>query len=148
MSVIRITKQFNFEMAHALHNYDGLCKNIHGHSYKLFVTVIGTPLKDDNALKNGMVIDFTELKKVVSETIVNIFDHSLMLSKNSFNNNIEILKKQFPKIIIVDYQPTSENMLIDFSEKIRKVLPQNNKLFSLKLSETATSDAEWYSDDN
>ena len=48
---IRITKQFNFETAHALYGYDGLCKNVHGHSYKLDVTVIGNPINDTNHKK-------------------------------------------------------------------------------------------------
>ena len=51
-------------MAHALWNYDGACKNIHGHSYKLFVTVIGEPDPDEESPKYGMVIDFTDLKEI------------------------------------------------------------------------------------
>ena len=57
MSTIRVTKSFSFETAHALYGYDGLCKNIHGHSYKLYVTVIGTPITDSSNVKFGMVID-------------------------------------------------------------------------------------------
>ena len=66
MSKIRITKQFGFETGHALYGYDGKCKNVHGHSYKLSVTVIGTPINDVNNVKNGMVIDFTDLKKTTT----------------------------------------------------------------------------------
>ena len=58
MNTIRITKQFNFETGHALYGYDGACRNVHGHSYKLFVTVIGLPNDDSNNVKYGMVIDF------------------------------------------------------------------------------------------
>ena len=74
MSNIRITKQFTFETGHALYGYDGKCKNVHGHSYKLSVTVIGTPISDLNNVKFGMVIDFGDLKKIVKEEIVDIFD--------------------------------------------------------------------------
>jgi 6-pyruvoyltetrahydropterin/6-carboxytetrahydropterin synthase len=63
MSKIRITKQFSFETGHALYGYDGKCKNVHGHSYKLSVTVIGSPISDSNNVKYGMVIDFGDLKK-------------------------------------------------------------------------------------
>lgn len=63
MSKIRITKQFSFETGHALYGYDGKCKNVHGHSYKLSVTVIGIPITDTNNVKYGMVIDFGDLKK-------------------------------------------------------------------------------------
>ena len=60
---VRVTKQFTFETGHALYGYDGLCKNVHGHSYKLDVTVIGSPIEDNTHVKNGMVIDFSDLKK-------------------------------------------------------------------------------------
>ncbi|MGI9549997.1 MAG: 6-pyruvoyl trahydropterin synthase family protein, partial [Aurantibacter sp.] len=52
------------------------------------------------------------------------------------------------KVILADYQPTSENMVIDFAEKIRARLPQNIQLHSLKLRETGTAFAEWHADDN
>ena len=57
MSTIRITKQFDFETGHAIYGYDGKCKNIHGHSFKLAVTVIGEPISDNTQAKYGMVID-------------------------------------------------------------------------------------------
>ena len=57
--MIRITKEFKFEMAHALFGYDGLCKNIHGHSYRLWVTIKGNILKEVNHTKDGMVLDFS-----------------------------------------------------------------------------------------
>lgn len=63
MSNIRITKLFSFETGHALYGYDGKCKNVHGHSYKLSVTVIGKPISDASHIKHGMVIDFGDLKK-------------------------------------------------------------------------------------
>ena len=67
-------------MAHALYGYDGLCKNIHGHSYRLWVTVIGNVLDDSKSVKNGMVLDFSLLKKIVKPEIVDKFDHSLVLN--------------------------------------------------------------------
>lgn len=148
MSKIRITKQFNFETAHALYGYDGKCKNIHGHSYKLSVTVIGTPISDSTNVKYGMVIDFGDLKKIVSSEIVNKFDHASVFNKNT--PHIELakeLEKRDHNVILVDYQPTSEMMLVDFAEKINNRLPENVKLHSLKLQETGTSNAEWYASD-
>ena len=70
MSVIRLTKEFSFEMAHSLSGYDGACREIHGHSYKLFVTVQGEPNADPNNPKYGMVMDFGELKRIVGRLIV------------------------------------------------------------------------------
>jgi len=149
MSKIRITKQFNFETGHALYGYDGKCKNVHGHSYKLSVTVIGTPITDASNVKFGMVIDFTDLKKIVKEEIVDIFDHATVFNKNT--PHIELAKELQSRdhhVILVDYQPTSENMVIDFAAKIKGRLPQNIALHSLRLQETETSFAEWFQSDN
>jgi len=66
MSIIRITKEFQFEMAHALLGYDGPCKNIHGHSYQLKVTVKGVVKENTSDSDEGMVIDFGVIKKIVN----------------------------------------------------------------------------------
>ncbi len=149
MSKIRITKQFSFETGHALYGYDGKCKNVHGHSYKLSVTVIGSPITDTSHVKLGMVIDFGDLKKIVKEDIEDVFDHATVFNKNT--PHIELareLEKRGHNVILVDYQPTSENMVIDFAKKIKARLPENILLHSLKLQETETSFAEWYASDN
>jgi 6-pyruvoyltetrahydropterin/6-carboxytetrahydropterin synthase len=149
MSNIRITKRFNFETGHALYGYDGKCRNVHGHSYKLSVTVIGHPITDTDHVKLGMVIDFSDLKKIVKEEIVNQFDHATVFNKNT--PHIELAKELTERghnVILADYQPTSENMVVDFAVKIKARLPENIKLHSLKLQETDTSFAEWYASDN
>ena len=149
MSTIRITKQFSFETGHALYGYDGKCKNVHGHSYRLNVTVIGQPISDTSHVKFGMVIDFSDLKKIVKEDIVDVFDHATVFNKNT--PHVELakeLKDRGHNVLLVNYQPTSEMMVVDFAEKIKKRLPENIKLHSLKLQETATSYAEWYASDN
>ncbi|MFD2822602.1 6-pyruvoyl tetrahydropterin synthase family protein [Lacinutrix iliipiscaria] len=149
MSKIRITKQFSFETGHALYGYDGKCKNVHGHSYKLSVTVIGQPIADNSNVKFGMVIDFSDLKKIVKEEIVDVFDHATVFNKNT--PHVELakeLKDREHNVLLVNYQPTSEMMVIDFASKIKRRLPENIKLYALKLQETATSYAEWYASDN
>ncbi|WP_299182228.1 6-carboxytetrahydropterin synthase [uncultured Aquimarina sp.] len=149
MSKIRITKKFSFETGHALYGYDGKCKNVHGHSYKLSVTVIGSPITDTSHVKLGMVIDFGDLKKIVKEDIEDVFDHATVFNKNT--PHVELaneLQKRGHNVILVDYQPTSENMVIDFAKKIKARLPKNILLHSLKLKETETSFAEWYASDN
>lgn len=149
MSKIRITKQFYFETGHALYGYDGKCRNVHGHSYKLSVTVIGTPIADTNDVKFGMVIDFKDLKKIVKGEIVDQFDHATVFNKNT--PHVELareLEKRGHSVILVDYQPTSEMMIIDFASKIKAKLPANIALHSLKLQETGTSHAEWFASDN
>ena len=147
-AVIRVTKEFSFEMAHALLNYDGPCRNVHGHSYRLFVTLSGTPVNEKQNPKNGMVIDFTDLKNIVKKEIISVFDHATTVSGSYDNMMLESFKMMLGNVIVVDYQPTCENLVADFASRIRKHLPDKVTLHSLKLYETATSNAEWYASDN
>ncbi len=147
--MIRLTKEFTFESAHALEGYDGACREIHGHSYRLFVTVVGEPIEDAQSPKCGMVMDFGDLKRIVGEQIISRLDHSFVLRSSERNDSIiEGLATHFSNIITVDYQPTCENMLYDFAERISSHMPAGVKLFSLRLHETATSYAEWFASDN
>jgi 6-pyruvoyltetrahydropterin/6-carboxytetrahydropterin synthase len=134
-------------MAHALKGYDGMCRNIHGHSYELLVTVIGIPVSDKTSVKLGMVMDFGDLKKLVRKSIVDEFDHALVLSRNSADD-FKPDAEMFGRTILVDYQPTSENMLIDFAARLIPLMPPNVKLHHLLLRETVTSYAEWFAEDN
>lgn len=149
MTKIRITKKFEFEAGHALFGYDGKCKNLHGHSYKLFVTVIGTPITDTENVKNGMVIDFGDLKSIIKTEIIDLFDHAVVFNRLSPHAEIaEDLQQKGHAVILVDYQPTSENLVIDFAQRINKKLPSGISLFSLRLQETESSYAEWFAEDN
>ena len=143
MSIIKITKQFSFEMAHALRNYDGLCRNIHGHSYKMDITLAGQPLQDDSSPKNGMVMDFGDLKKLVNEEIISLLDHALVLYAKTDAQLVDVLKQNYEKIVTVDFQPTTENLLEFIAAKIQSRLPNDVKLSCVRLRETDTSYAEW-----
>jgi 6-pyruvoyltetrahydropterin/6-carboxytetrahydropterin synthase len=143
MSIIKITKQFSFEMAHALRNYDGLCRNIHGHSYKMDITLAGQPLHDESSPKNGMVMDFGDLKRLVNEEIISLLDHALVLNAKTDAQLVDVLKQNYEKIVIVDFQPTTENLLNFIAGKIQTRLPDDVKLTCVRLRETDTSYAEW-----
>ncbi len=143
--MIRITKKFKFEMAHALHGYDGLCKNIHGHSYRLWVTVKGEVKNEKGHTKDGMVMDFGVLKEIVKPEIIDKYDHSLVLNANSSHAKIDL--SAFEKVFLLPYQPTSENLVIDFANYIKAQLPDGVSLVKVVLSETATSFAEWNFED-
>jgi 6-pyruvoyltetrahydropterin/6-carboxytetrahydropterin synthase len=147
-TIIRVTKEFTFEMAHVLWNYDGPCRNVHGHSYRLFVTLSGVPVNEPGNPKNGMVIDFTDLKSIIKKEIVNVFDHAVVVSRQFDKGKREMFTKMFGNTVLVDYQPTCENLVSDFAEKIARNLPPGVNLHSLKLYETATSFAEWFASDN
>ncbi len=148
MPKIRLTKEFRFEMAHALWNYDGLCKNIHGHSYILFVTIIGEPIADESNPKYGMVMDFGELKQIVKEEVVDQLDHTVMISDKAPVDKLRDIPQMTDRYQIVSFQPTCENLLSDFVNRIVPRLPQGVELFSLKLHETGNSYAEWFASDN
>ena len=146
MVKVRITKEFKFEMAHALHGYDGLCANIHGHSYRLWVTVRGNVKKENKHIKDGMVMDFMDLKSIIKPTIIKKYDHSLVLNANSPHANLDL--SAFDKVYYLPYQPTSENLVSDFANSITSLLPENVELLKVVLSETVSSFAEWNKDDN
>ena len=147
--MIRLTKEFSFESAHALWGYDGKCREVHGHSYRLFVTIKGEPQGDEQSPKLGMVMDFGLLKRIVNEQIVERLDHSFMMRNTLTAEQVASdLGYNFSKIVLTDYQPTCENMLADFAERLLEALPDEVELYSLRLHETATSYAEWYASDN
>ncbi len=135
-------------MAHALYGYDGPCKNIHGHTYHLSVTLMGTPIMDSSDVKLGMVVDFGDLKAIVKDTILNTYDHALVLNEDAPYSKSEVISNEFEKVILVPYQPTCENLLLSFVEKLKPLFPVNNQLISIRLEETPTSFAEWNASDN
>jgi len=148
MAILRLTRVFHFDMAHVLLNYHGKCKNIHGHSYKLEVTVKGVPCNDDTSPQKGMLIDFSDFKKLIHDEIITVWDHALMIHQDSDSLLLDVLKKNYEKIIIVSFQPTTENMICELATVIKKLLPVNLQLFSLRLYETENSFAEWFAAEN
>jgi 6-pyruvoyltetrahydropterin/6-carboxytetrahydropterin synthase len=138
-----LTKIFHFEAAHALNGYDGKCRNIHGHSYEMRVTVKGMPLNEPDNPKNGMVIDFHDLKAIVNQEVVERLDHAFIIGNNMPKDFVDITKKSFDKVVELPYQPTTENMLADFAQRIKRRLPQHVELYSVTLQETRDNIAEW-----
>ena len=135
-------------MAHALLNYKGLCSSIHGHSYVLSVTLIGEPINITSDPNNGMVLDFSILKDIVRKNIIDKHDHSLLLNTDTPGKEALLANKLFEKVVFTNYQPSCENLLLDFASILKDKFPAGVKLFSLKLWETDTSFAEWYASDN
>ena len=122
--MITVTKHFSFEACHHLPHYVGACHKLHGHSYKLSVTVTGEIEQEGE--KAGMIIDFKDLKKIVKKEVVDVLDHSYL-------NDI------FPN-------PTAENMVYSIGEALRLKFDKKYKLVSVKLWETADSYAEYIPD--
>ena len=148
MATIRLTRVFHFDMAHVLLNYPGKCKNIHGHTYKLEVTVKGIPCNNENSPKKGMLIDFSDFKNLIQNEIITVWDHALMIHQKSDPVLLSALKNNYEKIITVPFQPTTENMICELAVLIKKILPSDLQLFSLRLHETEKSFAEWHASEN
>ena len=124
MPKVYLTKEFEFEAAHHLINYDGPCANVHGHSYKLQVTVSGNiNIFDTKYANDCMVLDFKDLKNIVKTAIIDSHDHADL---NTLYDN-----------------PTAEIMVIAMYDNLRTWLPKDVKLESVKLWETSTSFAEY-----
>lgn len=145
--LVRVTKKFDFEMAHALDWHDGKCKNLHGHTYKLIITLKGHINQDLSQTNSGMVIDFGAVKDLVKNLIVERFDHCTMLyDKSPILEHIS--KLEYLKLEKVPFQPTAENLVVYIQSIIAETLPSFVILQKVVLFETETSSAEWHLEDN
>ena len=107
---MRIAKEFTFDSAHFLKDYHGKCERLHGHTYRMRVTVEG------DVKPNGLVMDFAEIKRIVNEKVVDKWDH------NNINDTLE--------------HASAENMCIWAWEQLKTELPQ---LVEIRIWETPTS---------
>jgi 6-pyruvoyltetrahydropterin/6-carboxytetrahydropterin synthase len=139
--MLSVTKIFRFETAHAILGYAGSCKNIHGHSYVLHVTVRLNDASDGFLPAPGFVIDFKELKAIVNEQVVSRFDHKIILSADYLAAHPALTSLENLETWTVE--PTAENMLLWMRERLHYALPQSVVLAGLKLYETSDSYAEW-----
>ncbi len=143
--MLQITKIVRFEMAHAIHGYAGGCKNIHGHSYILHVTVTAPQQKEGYVKAPGYLLDFKDLKRIITAEVVKPFDHMLVLSKAFIEEN-EAIKNQ-DNLFVFDAEPTAENLLVYIQQALQLKMPDKIKLNQLKLYETSDSYAVWTNDD-
>lgn len=128
-------------MAHAIHGYQGPCRDVHGHSYELQVTVCGKEHNDDYFAPPGFLLDFKELKQIVHDEIIRITDHKLVLSKNFLYSHPDFYSAA--NLMVWDMEPTAENMLLYFKNLLLQKLPASIMLAELRLYETPTSYASW-----
>lgn len=142
--MLLVTKIFHFEMAHAINGYQGACKNIHGHSYELHVTVSADNQEKGYIAVPGFIIDFKELKQVVQSSVIRVFDHKLVLSKDYLSKNPGIHSQE--NLVIWNAEPTAENLLLYMHDAICDKLPNHVNLIRLKLYETKDSYAELIND--
>jgi len=124
--MLAVTKEFKWEMAHRLEGHDGLCHGVHGHNYKLLLTVkkgVGEVFSDLNKSSEGMVCDFKFLKKIVNNVIVDSFDHAFAYNiKDKTSSEIaDYLKKKInQKLAPFPFRLTAENMAKWIVEELNK----------------------------
>lgn len=122
-------------MGHRLPDHFGLCKNIHGHSYKMILTVEG------QINQKQMVIDYYDLERIINP-IIQQLDHAFMVNRND-NLVLEFLEKLNSKKVIVDFDATVENICLFILDKIKNTkLPSNIKSISVRIYETQFDYAE------
>jgi 6-pyruvoyltetrahydropterin/6-carboxytetrahydropterin synthase len=139
--MLSVTKVFRFEAAHVIFGYPGKCSRIHGHSYELHVTV---GLKDSPGSYlpgTGMIIDFADLKKIVNEKVIRKLDHRFMVSRAYLSAHSGRFADD--ELVVMEVEPTAENLVQWFSEQISAVLPDHTRLLHLRLYETKDSYAAW-----
>lgn len=138
---VTLTKIFTFDTAHALENYPGKCRAIHGHTYTLYVTVSGEVKNEPGHPFDGMIIDFTDLKLWVNEAVIKHFDHFLLLKEGSLLSKLSY--PEWDRIRLTGFQPSCENILLDICDRLQETIPAGLKLHRLRLFETPTSFSEW-----
>ena len=108
--MLKVAKEFSFDMAHLLDGHDGKCQNLHGHTYKLQVIVSGET--EDNGAKKGMVIDFADLKRAVNELIISPMDHAFIYDQSSERETkiAQLLQQLNSKTFALPVRSTAENL--------------------------------------
>lgn len=129
---------FYFDMAHSLTSYEGKCKHIHGQTYILSVTISGRPSTETTNEKTGMVMDFADLKEIVQREIKNIFDPMLVLWEEDVRFQSLGRNSRFH---LTPYQPTCENLLVDFAGRLKRNFKGGTKLKCAVLRDTPSCSA-------
>lgn len=139
--MLKVAKEFSFDMAHLLDGHDGKCQNLHGHTYKLQVIVSGET--EDNGAKKGMVIDFADLKRVVNELIISPMDHAFIYDQSSERETkiAQLLQQLNSKTFALPMRSTAENLAQFIFQRLQENVGFH--LHSIRLWETPTSFAEY-----
>ncbi len=140
MAMLQVTKIIRFETAHAIHGYDGKCRNIHGHSYVLHVSV-SIREAAEFLPPPGFIIDFKDLKQVVNRVITSLFDHQVMVSEAFVKEHAAVAELE--NLVIWKAEPTAENMVLYIRDRLCVELPGHVTLKRLILYETNDSYASW-----
>ena len=132
-----VTKTVKFDAAHVLTNHRGLCKNLHGHTYRVDVSVA-----QSDGDESDMVIDFKDLKKIAAEVVCDRFDHAFVYNTESEGEReiAAVVEKHGMRTVAIPFRSTAENLAKMFYGELKARIPG---LSSVKVWETADSCAEY-----
>jgi len=135
--MLTVTKTVKFDAAHVLTNHKGLCKNLHGHTYRVDLSVA-----QDDADTSDMVIDFKDLKRIAAETICDVFDHAFIYNTESEGEReiAAVVEKHGMRTVALPFRSTAENLARHFYALLQPKIPG---LCAVKVWETADSSAEY-----
>ena len=133
--MVTVTKTVKFDAAHVLTDHQGLCKNLHGHTYRVDVSVAAESDGD-------MVIDFKELKAVANEVICDRFDHAFIYNTGSAGECeiAAVVEKNGMRTVALPFRSTAENLARHFYGELKPHIPG---LSAVKVWETSDSCAEY-----
>ncbi len=143
---MQITTRLEFDSGHRIPNHKSQCRNLHGHRYVMEITLSGDIIKQENASENGMVMDFSDVKAIAKESVVNVWDHAFLV----YRNDKEVLDflNSLPnhKTVVFPTVPTAENMAMEafriLKSKYQDTYGNHLKLEKVRLYETPNSWAD------
>lgn len=143
---MQITTRLEFDSGHRIPNHKSQCRNLHGHRYVLEITLSGDIIKQENASENGMVMDFSDVKAIAKESVVNVWDHAFLV----YQHDKEVLNflNSLPdhKTVVFPTVPTAENMALEafriLKSKYHDTYGNHLKLEKVRLYETPNSWAD------
>jgi 6-pyruvoyltetrahydropterin/6-carboxytetrahydropterin synthase len=132
-----VTKTVRFDAAHVLTNHEGRCKNLHGHTYRVDVSV-----SCGDGMPGDMVMDFKELKRIANETICDRFDHAFMYNTASPGETeiAAVVERNGMRTVPIPFRSTAENLAKLFFAELEKKIAG---LSSVRVWETQDSSAEY-----
>lgn len=110
-SVISITRRLEFDAGHRLPNHESRCRNIHGHRYAIEITLTAAVIHEEGAADDGMVMDFSDVKKIAQEKLVDAWDHAFLAYRGDRTMVDFLGTLPDHKTVILDQVPTAENLV-------------------------------------
>ncbi|MGJ8620468.1 MAG: 6-carboxytetrahydropterin synthase QueD [Methylophilaceae bacterium] len=143
---MQITTRLEFDAGHRIPHHNSQCKNLHGHRYAIEITLEGDIITKEETSENGMVMDFSDVKRIARESVVNVWDHAFLVYKH--DNAVLDFLNTLPehKTVVFETVPTAENMAAEafriLNYQYNDMFGNHLKLCRVRLYETPNSWAD------